>query len=226
MYGAQRAPCPWCTSSVTRGPCSAWLGDSCPLLQQEMMKQPYIIRPTMSSEAVTDKAKRINKALAQALLLCTQTSLCPLYLLFLLKYHLFFLLSLQFLSIFSPLSFPEWHHLFLSGYNFCQYYLYLPFCSAPGEHADTQRSCQPWQQMKKEKSTSERRKRPRPEDYRRPFSLLVQWHLHQTNAYLIFSEGLSDSSFGGVNVPQIYSLNDGGPCVVSTNHSRQQQKCY
>lgn len=32
-------------------------------------------RPTVSSEAVTDKANRINKALAQALLVCTQTSL-------------------------------------------------------------------------------------------------------------------------------------------------------
>lgn len=43
MYGAQRAPCPCCASSVTRGPCSAWLCDSCPLLQQQTMKQPYII---------------------------------------------------------------------------------------------------------------------------------------------------------------------------------------
>lgn len=59
---------------------------------------------------------------------------------------------LQFLSIFSPLwSFPQRHHLSVSGYNFCQYYLYLPFCSAPGEHVDTQWSCQPWQKMKKEK---------------------------------------------------------------------------
>lgn len=31
-------------------------------------------RPTVSSGAVTDKANRINKALAQALLVCTQTS--------------------------------------------------------------------------------------------------------------------------------------------------------
>lgn len=119
------------------------------------------------------------------------------------------------------------HHLSVSDYNFCQYYLYLPFCSAPGEHIDTQWSCHPWQEMKKKKrNTSERKKRPRPEDYRRPFSLLVQQHLHQTNAYLIFSEGLSDSSSGGVNVPQIDSLNDGGPCVVPTNHFRQQWKCY
>lgn len=95
----------------------------------------------------------------------------------------------------STSVFPERHHLSVSGYNFCQYYLYLPFCSAPGEHVDTQRSCQPWQRMKKEKSTSERRKRPRPVDYRRPFSLLVQRHLHQTNPCLIFSEGLRDSSF-------------------------------
>lgn len=79
---------------------------------------------------------------------------------------------------------------------------------------------------KKKKSTLERKKRPRPEDYWRPFSLLVQRQLHQTNANLIFSEGVSDSSSEGVNVPQIDSLNDGGPCVVPTNHFRQQWKCY
>lgn len=37
--GLQGLPCPCCTSSVTQRPCSAWLPDSCPLLQ----KQPYII---------------------------------------------------------------------------------------------------------------------------------------------------------------------------------------
>lgn len=58
-------------------------------------------RPTVSSEAVTDKANRINKALAEALLLCTQTSLWPLCLLFLLKFHLFFSSLLTILVRFS-----------------------------------------------------------------------------------------------------------------------------
>lgn len=34
---------PYSTSSVTQGPCSAWLPDSCPLLQRQRMRQPYII---------------------------------------------------------------------------------------------------------------------------------------------------------------------------------------
>lgn len=41
-----------------------------------------------------------------------------------------------------------------------------------------------WAWIKREEHF--RKKRPRPKDYRRPFSLLVQHYLHQTNAYLIF----------------------------------------
>lgn len=65
-------------------------------------------RPTVSSEAVTDKANRINKALAQALLLCTQTSPRPLYLLFLLTVFVcFFPLLIHFFlstSVFSRVT--------------------------------------------------------------------------------------------------------------------------
>lgn len=67
-------------------------------------------------------------------------------------------------------------------------------------------------------------KRPRPEDYRRPLSLLVQRHLTQHAKF--FFTGLSDSSSGGLNVSQIDSLNDGGPSVIATNYFRQQRKCY
>lgn len=143
-------------------------------------------RPAVSSEAVTDKANRINTALAQVPLLCTQTSPRPLQLLFLLKFHLYFFPPSHLLYICPLPSFPGWHHLSVSDYNFCQYYLYLPFCSAP------RWTC--WYTVElsaltgngKKWSASERKKRPRPKDYWRPFSLLVQLHLHQTNAYLIF----------------------------------------
>lgn len=43
MNGAQRAALPRCTSRVTEGPCSGWPPDSCPSLQWQRMKQPYII---------------------------------------------------------------------------------------------------------------------------------------------------------------------------------------
>lgn len=69
-------------------------------------------------------------------------------------------------------------------------------------------------------------KRPRPEDYRRPLSLLVQRHPFRRMHAKFFFTGLSDSSSGGLNVPQIDSLNDGGPSVIATNYFRQQRKCY
>lgn len=56
-------------------------------------------------------------------------------------------ISSQFFT--APLSFPGWHHLSVSDYNFCQYYLNLPFCSAPGVHADSQWSCQIWQRVER-----------------------------------------------------------------------------
>lgn len=160
-------------------------------------------RPTVSSEAVTDKANRINKALAQAPLLCSQTSPWPLYLLFLLqKFHLFLSSRLKFLVQFS-LHFCRFQvtSFICVGLQLLSILSLSALLPGPGwtywYTAELSGLDRRW---KKEKSTSERKKRPRPEDYRRPFSLLVHRHLHQTNAYLIFSEG--DSSSRGLNLPK------------------------
>lgn len=67
-----------------------------------------------------------------------------------LKLSLFFL-STFIVHLFLPhfIFFSGWHHLSLPDYHFCHYYLYLPLCSASGEHADIQWNCNIWQEIEK-----------------------------------------------------------------------------
>lgn len=105
----------------------------------------------------------------------------------------------------------------------CHYYLQAPRRSASGEHADTQRNCKPWHEIKKKRLHSVG-KRPLLRDYPRPRGLLAPRHPRRADALLIFSDGLARRRWE--NVARAHSLNDRGPRVVPTNHFRQRRKCY
>lgn len=145
-------------------------------------------RPTVSSEGVTDKANRINKALAQAPLLCSPTAL-PSYVF--LKFSPFlFLLTLNFSSNFVSATF-----FFFRVTSFiCVGLQLLSVLSLSVLLPGPRWTC--WYAVGLSLLTGDekelfrkRKKRPEPEDYRRPLRLLVERCRHQTNACLIFSQG-------------------------------------
>lgn len=151
--------------------------------------------------------------------------------LFFLKFHLF---SFSFLLFLLPplLCFPWRHHLSASGYSFSQYYLYLPFCLASGEHADTQRNCKPWHEIVWKKKKKKRSGAPQ---WEKASSSGLPKAIRLVSTALPTSDKCIVNFFRGaewlklwrcVNVARTDSLNDRGPCVVPTNHFRQQWKCY